>query len=61
VQPAVKDRDEARGKSLCEAVLRVENDLATRVPDLEFAQSMRALRDEVRQSANALGYTVEGE
>ncbi len=60
VDPPLRDRDEDAAKELCEAVLDMENSLATNAPSATIAAQIDLVRELLRDAAETLGYPRPG-
>jgi hypothetical protein len=56
VDPPLREVDEAKAKELCKAVIQLENDLASRATDVEILGGVEAVREQLRDASEALGY-----
>ena len=60
VDPAVRQKNEQLAKDLCQAVLKIEDDLAFNATTQQASASLQRVRDLLRDAAQAAGYPRPG-
>jgi len=57
VDPSIREKDQQLGRQLCQAVLKIEDDLAFGASSLDVGLDAQHIRDLLRQAARAPGYS----